>query len=59
MDELKGLPLQQAEKDLIIKGTLEIPAMSRDEKNGRLVVTELNKLYGRKKVVNDLSLTMY
>ena len=36
-----------------------MPALSSDEKNGRLVISELTKLYGRKKVVDDLSLTIY
>ena len=57
--ELEGLSLQLAEKQLINKGILEVPSMGKDEKNGRLVVSSLTKSYGRKTVVNNLNLTFY
>ena len=44
---------------MISRGHLEVPALSSDEKNGRLVISELTKLYGKKKVVNNLNLTIY
>ena len=51
--------LQEAEKELVRRGHLEVPALSSAEGNGRLVITELHKHYDGKPVVNDLSLTIY
>ena len=51
--------LQEAEKELVSKGILELPALDSDASNGKLVITELVKRYGNKNVVNNLSLTIY
>lgn len=59
MVDTSGVNLQDAELELIRKGHLEVPAQSKNEQSGRLVISNLTKRYDNKCVVNDLSLTIY
>lgn len=43
-----------------MKGKLEKPALSRDSENcGKLVISNLKKMYDDKEVVNNFSLTIF
>jgi len=59
MVDTSGVNLQDAELELIRQGHLEVPAQSKNEQSGRLVISNLTKRYDNKCVVNDLSLTIY
>ena len=57
--DVNGVLLQTAEKELIKNGQLELPKLSHDKSNGRLVISDLYKQYNGVGVVNNLNLTIY
>ena len=58
-ESLTRADLQESEKQLVVEGKLELPPLSTQNSVGKMVVSDLCKQYGDKRVVDDLSLTFY